>query len=181
MIHVAIPRANIPGGAAPETKSSLPVERSERKSIPIATGCLDYFPMALAEVARVSQVANEQHNPGQAMRWAREKSSDHADCLLRHLVDRGKVDTDNLLHSAKVAWRALALLQLELEQAARVGSAAADREAAIAKVREAQRAEARRANQPDPCPPPTTDPCPPPTWPMREEYRIPGYWTPEMR
>jgi hypothetical protein len=31
------------------------------------------------------------------------------------LVDRGKIDTDNVRHSTKVAWRALALLQKEIE------------------------------------------------------------------
>jgi hypothetical protein len=96
---------------------SLPVGRQERKDIPIARGCLDYFPDALAEVAHVSFVANEQHNPGEPMHWAKEKSTDEADALLRHLVDRGGIDSDGLRHSAKVAWRALALLQRELEEA----------------------------------------------------------------
>jgi len=87
-----------------------------RKSTPIATGVLDYFPLALAEVARVSKVGSDQHNPGEPLHWARDKSTGHADCLLRHLVDRGKIDTDGMRHSAKVAWRALALLQTELEK-----------------------------------------------------------------
>jgi hypothetical protein len=30
-------------------------------------------------------------------------------------MERGKIDTDGQRHSAKLAWRALALLQLELE------------------------------------------------------------------
>lgn len=90
-----------------------------RKSMPMARGLLDYFPDALAYVAYVSWRGNEQHNPGQPMRWAREKSSDHADCLVRHLIDRGKLDEDGVRHSGKVAWRALALLQLELEQSER--------------------------------------------------------------
>jgi hypothetical protein len=52
------------------------------------------------------------------MHWARGKSADHADCILRHLIDRGTMDSDGLRHTAKVAWRALALLQEELEAAA---------------------------------------------------------------
>lgn len=87
----------------------------DRKNRPIARGVLDYFPDALAEVAYVSKVGNDQHNPGQPMHWAREKSTDHADCILRHLIDRGKFDKDGMRHSAKVAWRALALLQTEIE------------------------------------------------------------------
>mgnify|MGYP000364323046 CR=1 FL=1 len=81
----------------------------------MARGLLDYFPDALAEVSHVSFVGNEQHNPGQELHWAKGKSTDHADCILRHLVDRGTFDTDGLRHSAKVAWRALALLQTEIE------------------------------------------------------------------
>ncbi len=93
----------------------LPTDPKERKNVPMARGLLDYFPDALAAVADVSRVGNEQHNPGQPMHWAKHLSPDHADCIIRHLVDRGKLDTDGLRHTAKVAWRALALLQTELE------------------------------------------------------------------
>lgn len=87
-----------------------------RKSLPICTGVLDYFPDALLEVAKVSRVGNDQHNPGEPLHWAKEKSTDHPDSLLRHLIDRGKLDADGVRHSAKIAWRALALLQTEIEQ-----------------------------------------------------------------
>lgn len=87
----------------------------DRKNHPVATGVLDYFPDAIMEVALCSKVGNDQHNPGQPLHWAREKSSDHADCAVRHLMDRGTIDTDGIRHSAKAAWRALALLQLEIE------------------------------------------------------------------
>lgn len=90
-------------------------DKKQRKETPMATGLLDYFPDALAEVANVSFVGNAQHNPGQPMHWAREKSQDHADCIIRHLAERGKFDTDGLSHSGKVVWRALANLQLEIE------------------------------------------------------------------
>ena len=93
----------------------LPTDSAERKAIPLASGLLDYFPGALAEVAKVSKAGNDQHNPGQPLHWARGKSNDHADTILRHLVDRGRRDVDGQRHSAKVAWRALALLQEELE------------------------------------------------------------------
>ena len=93
----------------------LPSESQARKELPITSGVVDYFPDALVEVAHVSYVGNQQHNPGQPLHWAREKSSDHADCITRHLLDRGTRDSDGLRHSAKLAWRALALLQLEIE------------------------------------------------------------------
>ena len=88
---------------------------SERKDSPIFSGVLKYFPLALLEVSRVSMKGNEQHNPGEPLHWAKEKSTDEADALVRHLLDSGKLDTDGQRHTAKVAWRALALLERELE------------------------------------------------------------------
>lgn len=92
-----------------------PLDRSNNKNFPLATGVLDYFPDALREVAYVSKVGNEQHNPGEPLHWAKEKSTDEADALVRHLLKRGTYDTDGVRHTAKVAWRALALLQREIE------------------------------------------------------------------
>jgi hypothetical protein len=100
---------------------SYPTDRQERKNAPMARGLLDYFPDALREVAHLSWVGNEQHNLGQELHWAREKSTDHADCIIRHLAERGTVDIDKVRHATKVAWRALALLQIELEGAADQG------------------------------------------------------------
>lgn len=100
-----------------EAPTALPQKAEERKGVPLASGLLDYFTSALAEVARVSKAGNDQHNPGQPLHWARGKSTDHADCIMRHLAERGTVDTDGMRHSAKMAWRALALLQTELEAA----------------------------------------------------------------
>lgn len=90
-------------------------DHAARKAIPMARGLLDYFPAALSEVARLSQVASKQHGHDDVF-WERAKSTDHADCIIRHLVDRGKLDSDGVSHTTKVAWRALALLQEELEE-----------------------------------------------------------------
>ncbi len=106
-------------GAATKPAVALPTDAKERKATPLCTGVLDYFPRALAEVARVSRAGNEQHHPGQPLHWDKAKSLDHADCILRHLVDRGSLDNDGQRHSAKMAWRALALLETELEKAAK--------------------------------------------------------------
>jgi hypothetical protein len=73
------------------------------------------FPNALMAVAELSRIGNEQHNPGEPMHWAKEKSTDEPDALLRHLAERGTLDTDGQRHSAKVAWRALAGLQREID------------------------------------------------------------------
>lgn len=103
--------------SAPSVRPVLPTDADERNKLPLADGMLDYFPLALAEVAKVSFIGNNQHNPGQPMHWARMKSRDHANKILKHLIDRGTIDTDGLRHSAKIAWRALALLQQEMEDA----------------------------------------------------------------
>jgi hypothetical protein len=100
---------------APRT-SSLPAEAAARKDIPLARGCLYYFPAALAAVAHLSKVGNDQHNPGEEMHHARGKSTDHGDCILRHQVDFDVKDTDGVYHATKVAWRSLAQLQELLEQ-----------------------------------------------------------------
>ena len=79
-------------------------------------GLMKYFPDALAEVAFCSYMGNEQHHSDKPLHWDRDKSNDHLDALMRHLKDAGNLDDDGVLHSAKVAWRALANLQLELER-----------------------------------------------------------------
>jgi hypothetical protein len=102
--------------------SPLPTQSEIRKTIPLASGCFDYFPAALAAVAELSHWGNEKHNSGEPLHDARTKSQDDADCLLRHFTDRGKLDEIivngkqiKVRHSTAVAWRALRILQKELE------------------------------------------------------------------
>ncbi len=95
--------------------SLLPSDAQTRKQIPLASGVFDYFTSALIEVAKVSFKGNEQHNPGQPTHWARGKSTDHSDTMLRHFIERGTIDIDGVRHSAKMVWRALAILQEEME------------------------------------------------------------------
>lgn len=122
-------------GSIQNVLRELPEAARERKNMPLTTGVLDYFPLALAEIARVSKAGNDQHNPGQPLHWARGKSSDHADCIARHLVQRGTLDaTDGFRHTAKMAWRALALLQEELEAEAGFNPGAAELPPAVAPV-----------------------------------------------
>ena len=106
---------NYTPGANQMNKQLLPSDAIVRKAIPIASGVLDYFPAAFIEVAKVSKAGNDQHNPGQPLHWARGKSTDQADTMLRHFLERGTFDSDGIRHSAKMVWRALAILQLELE------------------------------------------------------------------
>lgn len=105
----------------------LPTDSAARKEFPMGTGFVDYFAAAMAEVAHVSWIGNQKHNPGQPLHHARGKSMDHDDCVVRHFSERGGWDrfewTDQagvkqvrwVLHSAYLAWRAMATLQQECE------------------------------------------------------------------
>ena len=89
--------------------------KERRKQMPVFSGVLNYFPDAIRELSKVSYVGNQQHNPDKPLHWDRSKSGDELDALARHLLEAGTIDTDGIRHSAKVAWRALANLQKEIE------------------------------------------------------------------
>jgi hypothetical protein len=95
---------------------ALPTDDARRKMVRAFQGFVVYFPDAIALVAYLSKVANDQHNPGQPMHWAKEKSVEELDSLMNHLIDlgsRGELsqDTDGILDAVKVAWRGMANLQ----------------------------------------------------------------------
>lgn len=104
-------------GGAPTRATILPTDGVERKKFPVASGVLDYFPDAIAAIANLSWTGNNQHNPGMPLHWDRSKSTDEADTMLRHFLQRGTIDTDGVRHATKMAWRALAILQKEIEEA----------------------------------------------------------------
>lgn len=118
------PAAPTPPAPPPPNKTRLVEgDSAYRKAFPITSGLIDYFPDACAAVANVSFLGNEKHNPGEVMHHARGKSMDHADCIGRHLTERGGYDvivikgvSHRVRHSAALAWRAMALLQEELEK-----------------------------------------------------------------
>ena len=102
-------------------KMTLPTDSAARKDVPVYSGVLKYAPAAIAGVARISKAGNDKHNPGQPLHHARGKSTDHADCIVRHTMDvadilaaleRGRVPTpeeiEALLNEAsQLSWRAL--------------------------------------------------------------------------
>jgi hypothetical protein len=109
------------------TKLTLPVDSSERKQYPLLSGCLKYFPAALAGIAKISKVGNDKHNPGLPLHHARGLSMDHGDCVVRHLLDTedllaalARANGDNvpalqaqiLVEASQMAWRALAYSQM---------------------------------------------------------------------
>lgn len=87
--------------------SPFTMDSALRKEYPVFSGLLEYFPDAIAAVAHLSFEGNIKHNAGEPLHWSREKSSDHKDCIARHLIDHDWVE---------LAWRALANLQIELEK-----------------------------------------------------------------
>lgn len=101
----------------PHRDSRIENADAERKSTPVYMGVLKYFPDALKEVAKCSAAGNNQHHPDKPLHWDKSKSNQHLDSLSRHLIDSSvtDLDTDGVLHLAKVAWRALAALQIHLE------------------------------------------------------------------
>lgn len=102
-------------------KTTLPTDSQARKEIPIYSGVLKYAPAALAGVAKVSKAGNDKHNPGEPLHHARGKSTDHADCIVRHAMDvadilaaleRGPTQSSEqiealLSEASQLAWRAL--------------------------------------------------------------------------
>lgn len=98
----------------------LPADAKQRKDIPIFSGFVKYFPDAMAAVAQLSFICNEQHNPGEALHWAKDKSSDERDAQMRHIVDPVTTggedrDSEGVLHDVKNAWRAMANLQRQAD------------------------------------------------------------------
>ena len=109
------------GGPAKDIEVTEPVEviskAQQRKAMPVYSGVLKYFPDALKEVSKVSLKGNNQHHPDKPLHWDKSKSTDNEDALVRHLIDHSQnpIDDDGSLHLVKVAWRALASLQIYLE------------------------------------------------------------------
>jgi hypothetical protein len=93
-------------------------EAARRKQTPIWSGVMQYFPKVWEHIARASWQGNQQHNPGQPLHWAREKSTDQMDAALRHMLDHaeGALDTDGQYHLAKAIWRLCAEFELYLEK-----------------------------------------------------------------
>jgi hypothetical protein len=95
---------------------SLPSDAKVRKTIPLFSGVMKYFPKTWAAVAKLSLIGNCQHNPGEPLHWARQKSTDQHDTLARHLLEVGTLDSDRVPHDVKVAWRAWAACEEYLEK-----------------------------------------------------------------
>jgi hypothetical protein len=106
----------------------LPDNRDERNALPVWDGCIAYFPDCWAEIAKVSVQGNKQHGLGAKLHFARDISTDHANKVMRHMLDHAAgnvMDSDGTYHLAKAAWRALAALQVAIEAQTSAGSPSA--------------------------------------------------------
>lgn len=89
----------------------LPDDDAQRRDYPLFDGLFAYFPNTLCEVSRWSKAGNEQHNPGEELHWAKDKSTDHKNKILRHLLDAEQVNSQGFYEAVGMAWRALALCE----------------------------------------------------------------------
>lgn len=100
-----------PTGKAPNT----PGAKLDAGKAPMLRGCLEYFPLALEQVAKVSEYGATKYTwkgwetvPGGIDRYG--------DALVRHLVKAEHDPDTGLLHAAHAAWNALARLELMLRE-----------------------------------------------------------------
>ena len=97
-----------PQSYQPIVPYKLPEDAKERKAIPVYTGFINYFPRAIAEVAKISLAGGIQHGQtAETLHWDRPKSGDELDAMMRHILDKDW---------AQVAWRAMANLEKYIER-----------------------------------------------------------------
>lgn len=68
-------------------KLTLGTDSEARKRVQLVAAFLRYIPAAAVRFALHSKAGNDKHNPGEPIHHARGKSSDHEECIMRHLVD----------------------------------------------------------------------------------------------
>lgn len=90
----------------------------ERKTYPVYEGVIGYFRDAIYRLSRVSYDGNQQHNAGQHLHWARGKSTDQRNCVMRHLMAGEEYDYSDEAekHIFSRLWRDMADAQLYLER-----------------------------------------------------------------
>lgn len=120
------------------TKSIFGETDAERKACPVFDGFVMYFPRSMAAIARHSAKANEKHNPGEKLHWARGKSTDHLNTALRHLIDAGMGILWDGEYNNMVAngWRTMAALETYLEQVEGIDAVSAAQNDAIKVIAE---------------------------------------------
>ena len=103
-------------GIISDKKTLIPEDDEERAKYPIGTYTTEYCPNAIVALARHSFEANEKHNPGEEIHWAKEKSVGSINRVFRHLFEfawhhaRGERRKAKY-HITAAAWRINELLE----------------------------------------------------------------------
>ena len=100
---------------------TLPNESKMRYHYPISSGCLAYFPAALAGVAKHSYIGGAKYNDG-ALVHLRYISTEHLDCIGRHILDlqdlvaaqkRGVVEVETYVYDFETKQDVLQMIPIE--------------------------------------------------------------------
>lgn len=83
----------------------FPVDDAERKKYAVGTFICEFFPHAIAELARFSYDMQQKHNPNAPMGWVKDKSIGDGNQIFRHQMN-GDYE--------EVAWRGLEQLERKL-------------------------------------------------------------------
>jgi len=104
-------------------------QKHDAGKLPLWEGLLQYFPQALEQVAHVSGGGKDKYGHWGGWRAVPNAVERYSGAMARHVVDAAKGFTfsdDPALRPktrvlAQVAWNALAVLQLQLDEEARLG------------------------------------------------------------
>jgi len=106
-----------PTGKNPHT----PGAKMDSGKAPIFRGVLNYFPLAIAAVAEVSEVGAKKY-AWKGWESVPDGFERYSDAMGRHILEEAFGDFDDgvngtgCLHAAQVAWNALARLELKLRR-----------------------------------------------------------------
>lgn len=103
-----------PTGRAPGT----PGAKLDAGKAPMLRGCVEYFPLALEQVAKVSQFGANKYT-WKGWETVPDGINRYGDALVRHLAKEEHDPDSGLLHAAHAAWNALARLELMLRERAK--------------------------------------------------------------
>lgn len=82
----------------------------------VIKGFIEYFPNAIAEVARVSEFGAIKYDWGN-WKFVNNGVNRYTEALGRHLLASEETDPESaLLHAAHIAWNAMARLELILKE-----------------------------------------------------------------
>ena len=88
--------------AKEEAAAIFPEDDTERQKYAVGTFICEFFPHAIAELARFSYDMQQKHNPDAPMGWAEDKSIGDGNQIFRHQMDG---------EYREVAWRGLEQLE----------------------------------------------------------------------